>query len=118
MDQYVLEGKTPVRVDFYEFIKWTDEQHEARPSHKHVDSTTKDGVRVSTIFMGLDHSWGGGVPVLFETMIFGGEHDGYQERCSTWAQAEAMHKAACERAFGSSDAAHDESNSTQSNKGD
>lgn len=52
-------------------------------------------VRVSTVFLGIDHNWSGGPPVLFETMIFGGEHDQYQDRCSTWKQAEQMHEKAC-----------------------
>jgi hypothetical protein len=49
------------------------------------------GIRVSTVFLGLDHSFGDGPPRLFETMIFGGEHDGDQWRYSTWAEAEAGH---------------------------
>lgn len=46
----------------------------------HVADETHGGVRVSTVFLGQDHSHGGGPPLLFETMIFGGDHDGYQER--------------------------------------
>jgi Lar family restriction alleviation protein len=49
------------------------------------------GVRVSTVFIGLDHQFGEGPPLLFETMIVGGPHDGYQNRCSTWDEAVAMH---------------------------
>jgi hypothetical protein len=56
-------------------------------------------VRVSTIFLGLDHSLNGGKPVLFETMIFGGKHNEYQERYSTWNEAVEGHKKACELAF-------------------
>lgn len=26
--------------------------------------------------------------------LMGGEHDGYQDRCTTWEEAEAMHDAA------------------------
>jgi len=51
-------------------------------------------VRVSTVFLGIDHNFGEGEPLLFETMIFGGEHDQYQDRCFTWEQAEEMHKKA------------------------
>lgn len=40
-------------------------------------------ITVSTVFLWLDHGWGGGPPILFETMIFGGEHDGYQDRYCT-----------------------------------
>lgn len=50
---------------------------------------------ISTVFLGIDHRWGDGPPLLFETMIFGGEHNNYQERCSTWKQAEEMHENAC-----------------------
>lgn len=53
------------------------------------------GVRISTVFLGIDHQFGDGPPILFETMIFGGEHDQYQDRCSTWKQAEDMHEKAC-----------------------
>ena len=48
--------------------------------------------KVSTVFLGLDHNFMGGEPVLFETMIFGGKHGGYQKRCSTWEMAEKMHQ--------------------------
>lgn len=48
-------------------------------------------VHVSTVFLRLNHGWGG-VPQWFETMIFGGEHDGWCERYETYDQAEAGHK--------------------------
>jgi len=59
------------------------------------------GIRVSTIFLGLDHNHAGWIhgkpdtrPLIFETMIFGGLHDKYQRRCSTWTEAEFEHKLA------------------------
>lgn len=51
-------------------------------------------VTVSTVFLSLDHSFGDGPPVLFETMIFGGPHDQYQERYCTWDEAVAGHEMA------------------------
>ena len=39
--------------------------------------------KISTVFLGADHrlsSVDNTLPILFETMIFGGEHDQYQER--------------------------------------
>jgi hypothetical protein len=48
-------------------------------------------IRVSTIFLGLNHQFGHGPPLIFETMIFGGRYDGYQWRTSTWEQAETTH---------------------------
>lgn len=67
---------------------------------------------ISTVFLGLDHGWGNGPPVLWETMVFHPnpeplnkkrrfnmprhkmvELDGYTERCSgNKEQAEAMHE--------------------------
>ncbi len=46
---------------------------------------------VSTVFLVMDHAYNDGPPILFETMIFGGEHDQYQERYSTWDEAVAGH---------------------------
>lgn len=54
-----------------------------------------DGVTVSTVFLGLDHNFGWeGPPILWETMIFGGEHDQYQERYSSADEAEIGHERA------------------------
>lgn len=47
--------------------------------------------RVSTVFLGLNHAYRPGPPVLFETMIFGGPMDEYQERYYTEEQAAAGH---------------------------
>jgi len=48
-------------------------------------------VLVSTVFLGLNHSFGVGKDLWFETMVFGGQLDGEQERCETWGEAEAQH---------------------------
>jgi hypothetical protein len=55
---------------------------------------------VSTVFLGINHQFGNGPPLLFETMIFGGQHDGYQQRCSTLEQAKQQHKRAVLVALG------------------
>lgn len=88
--QYILEGKDPKLVeDVLEWGKWFE------TANRHVAQTTlPNGTRVSTVFLGLDHSFSDGEPILFETMIFGGEHNEYQERYSTWEEAEAGHKQA------------------------
>jgi hypothetical protein len=56
--------------------------------------------RISTIFLSMDHGLAGligdGTPVLFETMVFGGEYDDYQERYHTYVEAEEGHKRICE----------------------
>ena len=50
-----------------------------------------DDVRVSTIFLGLDYNLGTGQPILWETMIFGGPHDGYESRYDSREAALAGH---------------------------
>ena len=49
------------------------------------------GVDVSTIFLGLDHSFGDGSPLLFETTVFGGSLDQEMDRYATWDEAVAGH---------------------------
>ncbi len=48
--------------------------------------------QISTVFLGCDHNWGEGEPLLFETMIFGGKRGGEQWRWHTWQEAEEGHK--------------------------
>lgn len=89
MDFYILKGKKPKLVDLKTWANWSIEHTAAR----HVAKTDVDNVYISTVFLGLDHSLGyGGQPLLFETMVFGGKLNEYQERCSTWEQAERQHK--------------------------
>lgn len=54
-------------------------------------------VMVSTVFLGLNHRWDDGPPLIFETMIFGGEFDQEQWRYSTWEEAEEGHKRAVKK---------------------
>ena len=61
---------------------------------RHLARDIIDGVTVSTVFLGLDHAFGDATPILWETMIFGGPHDEYQERYSTRADALAGHERA------------------------
>jgi len=50
--------------------------------------------RVSTVFLGINCSYGGdGEPLLFETMVFGAGDNNYMDRYTTWAEAEEGHKA-------------------------
>lgn len=95
MKNYILSGKIPViEDDLMTWARWYGK------ADRHVNHTKlPDGVRVSTVFLGTDHSFFGGPPMLFETMIFGGEHDEYQERYSTWEEAEAGHQRAIELVF-------------------
>lgn len=93
MDRYILKNRIPVPTDdIYEWgLMW-------RSSDRIVKQEMVGDVRISTVFLGLDHNFlsalGEGRPLLFETMIFGGKHDQYQERYSTWDEAEVGHRVA------------------------
>ena len=91
-DKYILDGHEPTPVDdLLEWAKWFE------TADRHVAQTDiNNDVRVSTVFLGLDHSFGNGPPILFETMIFGGVYDQYQERYSTWNEAKKGHEIAIE----------------------
>ena len=58
---------------------------------RHIGDDDIDAVHVSTVWMGIDHGCGDGPPLIFETMIFGGEHDQECWRYATEQQARAGH---------------------------
>lgn len=63
-----------------------------RPADRIVEKTDVDQVTVSTVFLGIDHGFGSSdKPIVFETMVFGGELNDEMTRCSTWTEAEKMH---------------------------
>ena len=86
LGMYKLDGKTAVPCE--DTIEWAIHYEKA---DRHVAMDTIYGVRVSTIFLGLDYNWGGGRPLLFETMAFGGRQYFCQDRYCTWEEAEAGH---------------------------
>ena len=62
--------------------------------NKHVADEECLNHRISTIFLGLDHQFDDGPPLIFETMIFPNEI--YCERYTTWDEAVAGHAKAKE----------------------
>ena len=64
------------------------------------ESAGADGVMVSTVFLGLDHQFGDGPPVLWETLVFGGSLDGEMARYTSRAAALAGHQVICDRVRG------------------
>lgn len=87
-DKYILDGKRAVECHYLmAWAKWFE------TGDRRVADETIGDARVSTVFLSLDHSYGEGPPMLFETMVFGGPLDQEQDRCTTWDEAEAMHAA-------------------------
>ena len=95
MKQYILNeaGKPVEAPDLLTWGRWMEND-----SARRVVCTEFDGGYVSTVFLGLDHGYTNGPPVLWETMIFGGPNDGYQDRYTSREDAERGHQKAVELA--------------------
>lgn len=85
-EYYILEGREPKVVDLMAWGRWFGKADRKVANTKIGDTT------VSTVFLGLDHSFGNGPPLLFETLVFGGELADEMDRYETYEQAEAGHK--------------------------
>lgn len=85
-EKYILDeqGNPVVEHDLIKWAKWFE------VADFHVADDTVDDARVSTVFIGFN-KFGEGAPILFETMIFGGTHDGYQECYTNRVAALAGH---------------------------
>lgn len=61
---------------------------------RHIGDDAFNGIRVSTVFMGLDHQHDPtGPPLLYETMVFGGDYNYEFWRHSTEETARVFHEA-------------------------
>lgn len=87
---YILENGEITEVDLMTWARWLETDKDF--SKRRVSQTYIGNVHVSTVFLGLDHSFGHGAPLLFETMIFGGEHDEFCMRYSTLEEAMRGHE--------------------------
>src|SRR3990167_704654 len=87
-ERYILvNGEPQACEDLLTWARWFEDASEERI----VAQDCIADVRISTVFLGLDHSFGQGEPLLFETMIFGGSQDQYQRRYSTREAAVSGH---------------------------
>lgn len=86
-DKYILSRQTSIPcISLQAWGEWMEK------ANRHIGDKTKRGVRISTVFLGLDHNFSGNTPILFESLIFGGESDGYMQRYSTINKAREGHK--------------------------
>jgi hypothetical protein len=89
LKHWILDEKgRPVSVDLFTWAKWFGTRE------RFICQETIAQNRISTIFLGIDHSFAhGGPPILWETMTFGAKLDNETRRCAgTKEQAEAMHE--------------------------
>jgi len=91
---YLNEDKT---VRPCHLLTWSTQfQKLSMLGKKHVGDDEIEGKRVSTVWLGLNHRFDEGKPLIFETMVFKDKSGAeiYCERYSTWEEAEEGHQKA------------------------
>jgi len=89
---YILVNKEPKPADCQEWGSWFEGADRVVAKEE-----VEEGVTVSTVFLGIDHNFASdGPPILFESLIFGGQFDGDMRRYATWDEALQGHKAMVE----------------------
>lgn len=85
---YKLVGKEVIKVEgILEWALWFED------NDRRIKYDLYGGVMVSTIFTGISHAFiYGGDPVVFETMVFGGEFDQYQRQYTSYDEALLGHQ--------------------------
>lgn len=87
MKYYIEMHGTVVPIDdVIEWAQWFE------TAHRIVAQFQEGDTKVSTVFLGIDHNFGDGPPLIYETMVFGGPHDGEMDRYATRAEAEKGHQ--------------------------
>jgi hypothetical protein len=89
----------PQPVDLETWAAWytPDKMDQRIIARDRDEAPNAEDVLVSTVFLALDHSFGEGPPVLWETLVFGGPLDGEMDRYTSRAAALAGHQAMCQR---------------------
>ena len=93
IDYYDRQGN---RISMQEWAKKFND----RIYQRVTETTLSDGKWVSTIWLGLNHQWRDGPPLIFETMVFpskGNSTDLDCDRYSSEEEALAGHKAMVEK---------------------
>lgn len=91
IDYYDKQGNPLTREEYFELL-----ERQGR-DYKRVGSTKIGSIWISTVWLGLDHGYDGGAPLIFETMQFDGDASGDCERYSTLEEAQAGHEAWVQR---------------------
>jgi hypothetical protein len=99
MNMAILIGHEVVPANHMTWARWFEAAsrtpgENGEPTARHVAHDDLPNGRVSTVFLGLDHSHGlGGPPLWFETMVFIGSESVDTDRYTTWDEAAAGHAA-------------------------
>ncbi len=85
---YELEGTTAVPLEEGKLPSWRIAEYRVA-----FTENVLPGVNVSTVFLPIDHNFSEeGPPLVFETLVFGGNLDGETERYSDWTSAVKGHE--------------------------
>lgn len=92
-DKYIMIGdEVHKAASLMEWAAWYE------TSDRSIGKTFIDGIRISTVFLGIDHGFNfedeDVPPVLWETMVFGGPMDQEQWRYDSLEKAKVGHKLA------------------------
>lgn len=85
MSYYDKDGKP------MELMEWAKKFKDLK--YRIIAQDKVNGYRISTVWMGLDHQFGNGPPLIFETMAFQ-EDEKYQDRYTTLEEALQGHQKA------------------------
>ena len=97
--KYILDGDGNPKPErsLLKWAMWLEHSHLSKgKDNRIVQQDRVGGVSISTVFLGLDHNFDDGPPVLWETMVFGGEHNQYQRRYASRDDAVIGHMEAVE----------------------
>jgi len=79
MNNYILVNKKPVECkNISECGVWMQK------NGRNILKTYRDNMLISTVFLGMDHSYITGEIILFETMVFINDNEDYCNRYSTY----------------------------------
>jgi len=81
------DGKVVPVADVLEWGRWFEDFENRR-----VAKTEVGGIEISTVFLGINHNFGSGRPLWFETMVFGGALDQEMDRYTTLEEAVLGHE--------------------------
>jgi hypothetical protein len=89
-NKYILDenGKPRAEADVMKWACWYEN------ANRRVAETWVGKFCVSTVFLGIDHSWNDSPPILWESMVFDEKNNEIAlDRCAgSREQAEAMHE--------------------------
>lgn len=83
----IVDGEPFHECDINKWAEWFESAQNRQVERTQV----AECVDVSTCFLGVGHGYRQGEPVLWETMVFGGDLDGEQERYTSEESARKGH---------------------------